>query len=306
MLGVVAFYYAARLVVQRRTAQWGAAVYAAIFYVWFAGGIHSTYASQVLFPVLVFYFLQLHRRERHFVYLVGAGVAFAMGAGFRPTDGLFLGFMLLYFLVKLAPPRQAILGFSVAAALCLVWLVPTLHAFATQWGTHSAVAYSGRLTAQVSPLFHGLTYRTLASISRFVVPLTVAFWPLVLPVFRTLAKLRDEQVRLLWIWIAPGAAFMLLFYMSHAPYVTYFTAAVVLLALKQLDTATPRIRAALLAASLVSNSVFFCFFVPIRSKSLAVNVLNVYAGKYTRFAIQHQWQPDLSEIINRETLAPQK
>ena len=51
---------------------------------------------------------------------------------------------------------------------------------------------------------------------------------------------------------------------------------------------------------------FFWFFVPIRSKSLAVNVLNVYAGKYTRFAIRNQWQPDLSDFINRDTLAPQK
>ena len=99
---------------------------------------------------------------------------------------------------------------------------------------------------------------------------------------------------------------MLLLYMSHAPYVTYFTAAVLLLALKQLDSATPRLQTSLLAACLVSNMAFFWFFVPIRSKSLAVNVLNVYAGKYTRFAIRNQWQPDLSDFINRDTLAPQK
>ena len=306
VLGVVAFYYTARLLVHQRVARWGAAVYAALFYVWFVGGIHSTYASQLLFPVLVFLFLQLHWKQPRLVYLIGAAASYAIGAGFRPTDGFFLGFMLLYYLIRYTPLRQALLSFSVATVLCLVWLVPTLEAFAAQWGASSAVAYSGRLTAQVSPLFHGITYRSLASISRLVVPLTVAFWPLLVPVFRTLAKLREEPIKLLWIWIAPGAAFMLLFYMSHAPYVTYFTAAVLLLALKQLDSATPRLRTLLLASCLVSNMAFFWFFVPIRSKSLAVNVLNVYAGKYTRFAIRNQWQPDLSDFINRDTLAPQK
>ena len=46
------------------------------------------------------------------------------------------------------------------------------------------------------------------------------------------------------------------------------------------------------------------FFVPIPSKSLAANVLNVYAGKYTRFAIRNQRQPDLPDLIERSTFAP--
>ena len=306
VLGVVVFYYAARLLVQQRMARWGTAVYAALFYVWFVGGIHSTYASQLLFPVMVFLFMQLHRRQPRLLYLIGAAAAYAIGAGFRPTDGLFLGFMFLYYLIRRAPVRQAVLSFCLATTLCLVWLVPTIETFATHWGTAVTIGYSGRLIAQVSPVFHGITYRSLASMSRFVVPLTVAFWPLLVPIFQTLAKLRDDPVKLLWLWIGPGAAFMLLFYMSHAPYVTFFTAAVVLLALKHLDSASPRLGTFLLATCLVSNTVFFLFFVPIRSKSLAVNVLNVYAGKYTRFAIQHQWQPDLSDLINRDTLAPKQ
>lgn len=306
VLGVVAFYYAARLLVQQRVAQLGAAVYAALFYAWFVGGVHSTYASQLLFPVLVFLFLQLHSQRPRLVYLLGAAIAYAIGAGFRPTDGLFLGPMFLYYLVRRAPLRPALLSFFVATLLCLMWLVPTLEAFAVQSGTGSAVAYSGRVVTQVSPLFQGISLRSMASVARFVVPLTVAFWPLLPSVFRTLTKLRDEPVKLLWIWIAPGAVFLLLFYMSDAPYITFLTAAVLLLALKQLDSAAPRLRTLLLVSCLISNIVFFLFFVPIRSKSLAVNVLNVYAGKYTRFAIRHQWQPDLSDLIDRNTLLPRK
>jgi len=306
VLGVVAFYYAARLLVQRRVAQWGTAVYAVLFYVWFVGGIHSTYASQLLFPVMVFLCLQLHSRKPRLVYLLGAASAYAIGAGFRPTDGFFLGFMFMYYLVRRTPVRQALVSFLAATALCLVWLIPTLESFAAQWGTNPALAYSGKLSAAVSPLFQGITFRSMASVARFVVPLTVAFWPLLGSIFRTLAKLRDNSVLLLWTWVAPGAAFMLLFYMSHAPYVTYRTAAILLLALKQLDSADRWLRTLLLASCLLSNILFFVFFIPIRSESLAVNVLNVYAGKYTRFAIRNQWQPDLSDLIDRETLRPKR
>lgn len=303
-LGVVAFYYAARLLVQKRVAQLGTAVYAVIFFDWFAGGIHSTYASQLLFPVLLFFLLQLHSRRPRLVYLIAAAASYAIGAGFRPTDGLFVGFMFLYYLIRRAPLRQALLSFAVATLLCLVWLVPTLDGFAVQWGASSAVAYSGKITAEVSPLFRGITYRSLANVTRFLVPLALAFCPLLPSIFRTLAKLRNESVKLMWIWIVPGSAFMVLFYMADAPYLTFMTAAVLLLAMKQLDSVPPRLGTLLLASCLVFNMAFFWSFVPIRSKSLAVNVLNVYAGKYTRFALRNQWQPNLSDLVNRDTLTP--
>jgi hypothetical protein len=138
------------------------------------------------------------------------------------------------------------------------------------------------------------------------VPLTIAFWPLLGSILGTFSKLHNESVGLLWIWIAPGAAFMVLIYMGDAPYLTYLTAAVLLLALKQLDSAAPRLRTLLVAFCAAFNIVFFLFFVPIRSKSFAVNVLNLYAGKYTRFAIRNQWQPNLSDLIDRNTLQPRQ
>ena len=102
----------------------------------------------------------------------------------------------------------------------------------------------------------------------------------------------------------PGAAFFVLFYMSHAPYLTFLTAGVLLLALRQLESSPPALGARSLAACLFSNVIFFLFFIPISSKSLAINVLNVYAGKYTRYAVAHRWQPDLSDLVDRKTLAP--
>lgn len=99
---------------------------------------------------------------------------------------------------------------------------------------------------------------------------------------------------------------MVLIYMGDALYLTYLTAAMLLLALKQLDSAAPRYRNLLATLCVAFNIGFFLFFVPIRSKSLAVNVFDLYAGKYTRFAIRHQWQPNLSDLIDRKTLQPRQ
>lgn len=79
-----------------------------------------------------------------------------------------------------------------------------------------------------------------------------------------------------------------------------------LLSLKQLDSSAPVLRTLLLASCLVTNVGLFLFFIPIPSNSLAVNVLNVFVGKYTRYAIRNRWQPNLSDIIDRDTLAPKR
>jgi hypothetical protein len=306
VLGVVVFYYAARLLVQKRVAQLGAAVYGAVFFAWFAGDVHSTYASQLLFPVLVFLFFLLHLGQPRFVYLLGASTAYAIGAGFRPTDGFFLGFMFLYYVLRHAPLRQAVSCVALATVLCLGWLVPTIDAYVKGGLLNSSVVYSSAITTQVSPLFHGITYRTMANVARFVVPVVVAFWPLLVPILQTAPKVRDETVKLLWLWIAPGAAYLVLFFMADAPYLNFLTAAVLLLAMKQLDSAAPVLRTLLLASCLVTNVGIFLLFIPIPSSSVAVNALNVFVGKYTRYAVRNRWQPNLSDIIDRNTLAPMR
>jgi hypothetical protein len=303
VLGVVVFYYAARLLVQKRVAQLGTVVYGAVFYAWFAGDIHSTYASQLLFPVLVFLFFLLHLGQPRFVYLLGASAAYAVGAGFRPTDGFFLGFMFLYYVLRHAPLRQALLCIALATLLCLGWLVPTLEAYVKGGILNSSVVYSTTVTAQVSPVFHGIAFRTMANVARFLVPVVVAFWPLLVPVLRMLPKTRDATVKLLWLWFAPGAAYLVLFFMAVAPYLNFLTAAVLLLAMKRLDSSPPVLRTLLLASCLVTNVGIFLLFTPIRSRSLAVNALNVYVGKYTSYGVRNRWQPSLSDILNRNTIA---
>jgi hypothetical protein len=304
LTGVVIFYYAARLVVGDRMAKMGSALYAAIFYAWFSGDVHSTYASQLLAPVLVFELLILHARERKLRFLIGASIVFAIGAGLRPSDGAFIGFMLVYYLLRYAPRKQAFISFALAVAGCLGWLVPTLICYRSLGGLGQAGRYVGSITTQVSVLTTGLNRNSIANMARFAVPLIFALGPLLPFALISYREIRRPEVRLIWIWAAPGALFLLLCYMSDAPYLNFLTAAVVLLALIGLQESSRRRQLILLMSCLIWNLAFFLFFRPVRTKSLPFAVVDAYAGRYTRYAIANHWEPKLSELLRQAHGAP--
>lgn len=302
--GVVVFYYAARLLVTEGVARLGCAVYAATFYAWFSGNVHSTYASQLFFPVLLFLFLFLHRKDPRLPYLVGASCAFAIGAGFRPSDGAFLGLMFVYYLWRYAPRRQAAWALAVAVVLCLGWLLPTILAYRSSTGMGYFTGYIAGITTVDSALKHGATYRSMANVTRFFVPLGVAFWLLALPMLKSLARLRDPHVQLLWLAIAPGAGFFMLVYMAPAPYLNFLTAALLLLAMLEMDVRGARWRYLALAGCLVWNVVFYLAFRPLPGNSLPVKVLDAYSGVYTHYGVSNQWQPNLSDLYKGRLLPP--
>jgi 4-amino-4-deoxy-L-arabinose transferase-like glycosyltransferase len=296
--GVVVFYYAARLLVSRTVVRLGAALYAVVFYAWFSGGIHSTYASQLLFPVLVFYFLLLHMRNLRSAHLAGASLAFGIGAGLRPSDGAFLGVMFVYYLVRYAGWKQATLAFALATAVCLAWLVPTAACYRAT-GLNNAFVYIGHASTRVSILTRGVNYRSVANIGRFFIPLALAFWPLAGAIGRTLAGLRDRHIVLLWLWIAPGAAYLVLCCMADAPYLNFLTPALLLLGMIALDRSRSSRRAWAFGLAIACNLGFFLFFRPFPTRSVAIDAVNVFAGKYTAWSIRHQWQPNLSDLHDR-------
>ncbi len=117
-LGVATFYLVAKRIVSRRVARLGTDVYAAVFYIWFSGGVHSSYASQIFFPVLMFYFFLRYRESSRLAHLIGASVAFAVGAGFRPSDGAFLLPLFVYFVIRYAPWRQLAASFTLVFTVC--------------------------------------------------------------------------------------------------------------------------------------------------------------------------------------------
>lgn len=296
--GVIVFYYAAKLLVARGTARLGTVLYAVVFYAWFSGGIHSTYASQLLFPTLVFFLLLLHMQNPRTAYLVGAAIAYGIGAGFRPSDGAFLGVMFLYYLARHATRKQAALAFALATLVCLLWLVPTVACYRAL-GFEDAGVYVKHSATQVSILAEGVNSRTLANVGRFFVPLAWAFWPLAWAAARSLKRLGDKRVLLLWLWIAPGAFFLILSHIGDAPYLNFLTAALLLLAMMELEHSHARRRAWALSLCIMWNLGFFLLFRPIRTRSLAIDVVNVFAGKYTASSIRNRWQPNLSSLHDR-------
>jgi 4-amino-4-deoxy-L-arabinose transferase-like glycosyltransferase len=293
--GVVIFYYAARLLVSRNMATLGSALYAVIFYAWFSGGVHSTYASQLLFPILVFFFLLLHMKSPRAVYLVGASLAYGIGAGLRPSDGVFIGLMFLYYLLRHATAKQAVLSLGFATLVSLFWFLPTIACYRAI-GLDNAYAHVRNVTTTVSILTSGVNYRSLANIGRFLVPLACAFWPLAWAIRRSLKRLGDQRVVLLWLWIIPGASFLILSYMSDAPYLNFLTPAILLLGMMGMDAAPPSWRVGILTLCIAWNLCFFLFFEPIPTRSVAIDAVNVFAGKYTAYGIRNHWQPNLSSL----------
>lgn len=285
--GVVVFYYAALYLAGPRRAFVAALAYSCLFYLWFSGEVHSTYASQVLFPVALFLVLLRYEERRHDGLLALAGLLYATGAGLRPSDGVFLLPMLIYFAVSRLPGWKCVLMLSGTFVLCLGWILPTLMAFSRlPGGLQGVAAYAGDIATQKSIVSGAELW--LANALRYVVPLVVGFGPLLgVAILHAAGSWRDWRVRMLVLWIAPGSLFFLLCYISDAPYLNFLSAAVLLLAV-----GAPR----RMAAMAVWNVVFFLGFSPIPSRRLPVNVWNCFAGHFTRYGIEHEWWPNLSTL----------
>lgn len=293
VLGTIVFYYAARLFTDANKAFIASVTYSAIFFVWFSGEIHSTYASQLLFPGLLFYLLLRYDSERKVWMLVAAGVSFALGAGFRPSDGAFLLPMVGYYALTRLGWKKGVGFLAFCSVLCLVWLLPTALAYRhTTGGIGEAVQFVSYITSIRSPITEVNRY-SIANVLRFVLALVFAFWPILgAAVYHGWKERSDWRTRMLLIWILPGAGFFMLSHMGGPPYLNYMAAAVLLIAV-----ASTR----MMVLTAVWNAALFLFYVPISSSQLAVNVLNAYVGRYTRVAVEQQWLPNLEEFKHKST-----
>jgi len=296
ILGVVVFYYTALYFAPRKLAFIAALAYSSIFYLWFSGEIHSTYATQVLFPVATFHALLRYEKLRTKWQLGFAAVLFSIGAGLRPSDGAFLLPMVLYYSATRLSRRKAAVFLSLIFLLCLVWIVPTLAAYRdTPEGIQGALVYMRNIATQKS-IVSGVGSAWLANLARFVLPFLVAFW-LVLPAAMLTAKMRkqDWRVRMLTYWIVPGSLFFAFSFMAAAPCLNFLSAAVLLLAV-----GAPR----RMFVTALWNAVFFLGFSPLPSRFLAINAWNCYAGPFTRYGVEHQWHPNLSALQGTKSITP--
>ena len=307
-MGVVVFYYCARdLLTKRSLARWGAAIYAAIFYAWFSAEVHSTYASQLLFPVLALYLFFEHQRTGRARYLYFAAAAFAIGAGLRPSDGAFLLPFVLWQLIRCYPRRRAVVAAALITALCLAWLVPNVLALerAKSWSSSPADtvgSYASLVLSRRSIVWNGINKLTLANVTRVVVAICFAFWPFLLPLVFSGFRGLDSRARELALWIFPGLLFFLATIFSEAPYLNFATAAILLMGLMLLENSTRRLTIATAVLCLAWNIGFFLFFKPMLTMSMPINTVNCYAGRFTLFSLRHRAFPNLSDVVKDPSL----
>lgn len=290
--GVVAFYYVASFFTGRVNAFLAALAYATIFYMWFSGEIHSTYATQIFFPVGTYYLLLRYERDQKPWVVWSAAVVFSIGAGMRPTDGMFLIPLVLYFAIFRMPRRDRIVFLSLITLLCLGWLVPTLLAFERDPDRlNGFVRYISYITTTQSVLT-GVRLYTLANPVRYLLPLLFAFWPLLVPAVRNAIRFhREPQVKPLILWIVPGSLFFVFCIIDDAQYLNFLSAAILLLAISVGEFGARR-----LVLTAVWNSFVFLALSPEPSRHLAVNIVNSFVLRTTHGAIEQRYSKKLSEI----------
>jgi 4-amino-4-deoxy-L-arabinose transferase-like glycosyltransferase len=281
--GVAIFFLLCRKFELDRRMAWAASIcYASIFFVWLAGDIHSSYATQVLFAPLLAYLFLCYRDRSSILRLVACGVCFAAGAGLRPSDGAFLAPLFAFLALQFVQGgRRKILLGAITAALCLAWYIPGQAAART-----AHIVTMGRYIDIVRPmslLLSGIEPRAIGNTVRVVLPLLVAFGILgpALPL-----KRGSFENRMIALWITPGMLFFFFFYMADPVYFTYLTAAVVLLA----ALSRQRSRAIILLMSCAAFNISLFFFArPLRRDNRIDQALNFYVVKYCDYGITHQW-----------------
>jgi 4-amino-4-deoxy-L-arabinose transferase-like glycosyltransferase len=292
--GVTVFYLAAHRITSERVARVSSIAYGAVFFSWLSGNIHSTYASQLFFPVAVFLCLLHYWESPKFRWLAGAAALFALGTGFRPSDGAFFVPAFLYALSR-CRLKHAIGCLAIVFFLCLAWLIPqqialsrSSDAFQRSLGSHFGQLADGVLVT-------GFSRYALSNVIRLVLPLILALFPLLTLIFG------NRKQALLWLWILPGMAFFLLVYFPVAPYLGYMLPALVLLAATN-PIASDKKKVCLLIACAVLNVVFYLGWRPIKVRNhrlqMAEYVFEADVGKCSFYAVQHHYDPRLSSLIH--------
>jgi len=279
----VFFLLCRKFLLPSRTALLAALAYGSVFFSWFAGDVHSSYASQILFAPLTVYCFLIYREKPSILRLSACALSFSVGAGLRPSDGAFLAPLFIFMLFRfLKQWKDRILLIVLTGILCLAWYVPTqiaLHA------AHNATVGNqlGSLAWQVSPLLAGINARTIANILRVVLPLLAAFWMLIPTIFLSRKPVENW---IAFLWISPGLAFFILIYMADATYLTFLSGGVILLAAR---TKNQRVATLLLFLCLAFNSLLFLGARPLAGNGRAELAINFYVVKYCNYGVQHQW-----------------
>jgi hypothetical protein len=282
-LGCMALYGCARKLVATPLAELGALLYATAFFAWFSGNVHSTYASQLLFPPLVFYLMLRYREDKRALWLCAIAASFALGAGLRPSDGVFLSPLLLLFFLRLPAKQKVLLG-SLVMVFCLTWLIPSELA-QHRYHPDSSGAELGRV-AIGAVLLGKFNVYTISNAIRFFLPLAVALGPAAIYLLRS----GRGAGMWLWVWVIPGSLFFLLLFISDAPYLDHLLGGFVLLCLIGMAASkNRRLAAGVLVCSILINLAFYLGFHPLPATSNLYAIVEKDLGNYSLYAVKHQF-----------------
>lgn len=291
--GVVVFYALCRLLFDGQHAFLLSLAYACSPLTWFAADIQCTYAAMIFFaPLLLF----LIRGKKYFVW---GCLAWALMTGFRPSDGFFVLPWMLYEAIDVTWSAR-VKGAALAAAGGLLWWIPTAQRFGggilspiTSSRSQAAGVAKGVLTG------HASLY-SLVNFVRGCTGMTIA-WGILTPLV-AIAILwlwrNDAWVRSLTVWMTPGIAFFLLYYVSDATYFSYCVAPGLLaVGFFFVRLGRKKLQAGFYSVAIACSLLFMFGLRPIAPKSKSRALVDAYYVSFTAWALRHQYGPTLLELL---------
>jgi len=292
--GAVLVYLAVRRLASESVARISSVAYGTVFWAWHSGNVHSTYASQLFFPVAIFLCFLYYWEKPNLGWVLAAAVLFALGSGFRPSDGAFFAPAFLYGLSK-AKRSHVMTSLVVICLLCVGWLIPQQLGLWKQTVPIERNFSSHLVSMADGVLVVGFSRFALSNAIRVLIPFVMAIFPLLGLI------LGNRKQTFLWIWILPGMAFFLLIYLGQASYLDYLLAALVILAVTN-PRASDRKKVWRLAICAALNVVFYFAWRPIEFRNPALQVaeyvLEADAGKFSYYGVQHHYEPRLSQLLH--------
>jgi 4-amino-4-deoxy-L-arabinose transferase-like glycosyltransferase len=292
--GSAAFYLAIRKLAPENVARAASIAYSSIFFAWFSADIHSTYASQLFFPISVFPCLLHYKENLKLRWLIGASVLFALGAGFRQSDGVFFGPAFLFSLRK-TNWKHTLVCTPVIAAICLAWFVPHRIALANMADPIECNLRNHLLNRAGGFLFSRFGYSAGANVLRDFLPPGLALFPM-LPLV-----LNNRKDIFLWLWILPGTLFFVLVYISDAPYLNFLLAPCLILAATNVIVSENR-KVFLFLVCAGFNVIFYFVYRPVaisnRRLQTVEYMLEADLGKYTYYYVQRHDQPRVRDLLH--------
>jgi len=269
-------------------------VYAASPLVWFAADVQSTYAAMTFFVPLLMLVLGAKGR------FVAGCLVWAVLAGFRPSDGVFLLPWMLWE-ARAHPWAVRIRGATMAALGMLVWWVPTAQRFGGGFLDPIKASRSQASGLAQGAMSHPLSAHSFNNMLRTGSAMVIA-WGVMLPMVIAGAvslSSRDRPGRSWLIAITPGIVFFLFYYMADATYLSFCVAPGLLIAGMLLKDWKEGRRLGFYSLAIAASILFMMTARPIAPTTRPRALFDAYGAKYSLWSLRHQYAPRLAALLGQ-------